>query len=45
MLDEPRPGAPRTIGDEDVERVAVKTLESLPRDFAPSQARRSAIDR
>ena len=32
LLDEPRPGAPRTIGDEDVERVVVKTLESLPRD-------------
>ena len=25
-------GAPRTVGDEDVERVVVKTLESLPRD-------------
>ena len=32
LLDEPRPGAPRTIGDEEVERVVVKTLESLPRD-------------
>ena len=32
LLDEPRPGAPRTIEDEDVERVVVKTLESLPRD-------------
>ena len=32
LLDEPRPGAPRRIGDEDVERVVVKTLESLPRD-------------
>ena len=30
LLDEPRPGAPRTIGDEGVERVVVKTLESLP---------------
>ena len=32
LLDEPRPGAPRTIGDDDVERVVVQTLESLPRD-------------
>src|SRR6266508_4771927 len=27
LLDEPRPGAPRTIGDERVEAVIVKTLE------------------
>ncbi len=32
LPDEPRSGAPRTIGDEEVERVVVKTLESLPRD-------------
>jgi len=32
LLDEPRPGAPRAIGDEDVERVIVRTLESKPRD-------------
>ena len=32
LLDEPRPGAPRKIGDDEVERVVVKTLESLPRD-------------
>ncbi len=32
LLDEPRPGAPRTIGDADVERVIVLTLESAPRD-------------
>jgi transposase len=31
LHDEPRPGAPRTIGD-DVERVIVKTLEQSPRD-------------
>ena len=30
LLDEPRPGTPRKIGDEDVERVVVATLESLP---------------
>jgi transposase len=29
-LDEPRPGAPRTISDADVERVITRTLESVP---------------
>ena len=32
LLDEPRPGAPRTISDADVERVLARTLESKPRD-------------
>jgi transposase len=32
LHDEPRPGKPRTIGDEDVERVIVKTLEESPPD-------------
>ena len=32
LLDEPRPGAPRTIGDDDVERVVVKTLQTIPAD-------------
>lgn len=31
LADEPRPGAPRTIGDAMVERVVVKTLEEKPR--------------
>ena len=31
LHDEPRPGKPRTISDEDVERVIVKTLEEQPR--------------
>ena len=31
LLDEPRPGAPRTVSDEDVERVVTRTLETLPR--------------
>ena len=31
LLDEPRPGAPRRIGDEKVERVIVDTLESKPK--------------
>jgi transposase len=32
LVDEPRPGAPRTITDEQVERVVVDTLETTPRD-------------
>ena len=32
LSDEPRPGAPRTITDADVERVIVTTLEESPRD-------------
>src|SRR3954452_22610399 len=30
--DEPRPGAPRTITDADVERVVTRTLETKPKD-------------
>ncbi len=32
LLDEPRPGAPRRVRDEEVERVIVHTLESTPAD-------------
>ena len=32
LVDTPRPGAPREIGDEDVERVIAKTLEGTPRN-------------
>ena len=31
LYDEPRPGAPRTITDEEIEQVVVRTLESTPR--------------
>jgi transposase len=30
LADEPRPGAPRTVADEDVERVVTRTLEAKP---------------
>lgn len=32
LSDEPRPGTPRTISDEQVERIVVKTLEEKPDD-------------
>jgi len=32
LLDEPRPGAPRTVSDDAVEMVIVKTLEETPSD-------------
>jgi transposase len=32
LLDEPRPGRPRTITDETVERIVTTTLEATPRD-------------
>jgi len=42
LHDEPRPGKPRTISDEDVERVIVKTLEEQPRDATHWSARSMA---
>jgi transposase len=42
--DEPRSGAPRTITDDAVERVIVKTLEETPRD-ATHWSTRSLADR
>ncbi len=32
LVDEPRPGGPRTIGDEQIEAVIVATLERTPKD-------------
>src|SRR5579872_467652 len=32
LVDEPRPGAPRTVSDEQVERVIAKTLHEKPRE-------------
>jgi transposase len=32
LLDEPRPGRPRTVSDQQVEAVITRTLESAPRD-------------
>ena len=32
LLDEPRPGRPRTVTDEQVERIVVTTLESTPKN-------------
>jgi transposase len=32
LLDEPRPGRPRTVSDETVERIVTTTLESLPKN-------------
>jgi len=47
LLDEPRPGAPRTLTDADVERVVTLTLESAPRDATHwstrSMARRAGL--
>lgn len=31
LYDEPRPGAPRSIGDDVIEQVVIRTLESTPR--------------
>ena len=40
LLDDPRPGRPRTVSDEQVEQVVVRTLESPPKD-APHWTTRS----
>ncbi len=42
LLDEPRPGAPRTIGDDRIEAVIVRTLEAKPRDATHGSTRSMA---
>ena len=44
LLDEPRPGRPRTITDEDVERVVIATLESKPKDATHWSTRSMAAE-
>jgi transposase len=44
LLDEPRPGRPRTISDEQVEEVVIKTLESTPRDATHWSTRSMAAE-
>jgi transposase len=43
LLDEPRPGAPRRVGDEAVERVLTLTLETMPRDATHWSTRSMAL--
>jgi transposase len=49
LVDEPRPGAPRTITDEKVEEVVVETLEKTPKDAThwsrASMAKASGLSR
>ena len=42
LYDEPRPGTPRTITDNDVEQVIVRTLESTPRGATQGSTRTMA---
>jgi transposase len=44
LLDEPRPGRPRTITDEQVEEVVVKTLESTPKNATHWSTRSMAAE-
>src|SRR5258705_813182 len=49
LLDEPRPGAPRTVTDADVERGLTRTLETKPADAThwslPSMAQACGLSR
>jgi transposase len=44
LIDEPRPGKPRTISDEQVEQVIVKTLESTPKNATHWSTRSMAAE-
>ena len=44
LVDEPRPGQPRTVSDAQVEAVITKTLESTPRDATHWSTRSMAAE-
>jgi transposase len=44
LLDEPRPGRPRTVTDAQVEEVIIKTLESAPKDATHWSTRSMATE-
>jgi transposase len=44
LLDEPRPGRPRTVSDQQVEEVITRTLETTPRDATHCSTRSLASE-